>query len=136
MAVALPALLAAAVYVGTLANGLVYDDPLAMARGHESLGDLIGRRNGLTYLTVSLDHRLWGAWIPGFHLTNVFLHALASALVALCARMLGGRGGQQGRQGAAGDEGVEGRGRVPALVGGLEAVVLGAGARAVHARAA
>ena len=40
-----------------------------------------------------LEHRLWGDATLGYHLTNVFLHALAAALFALLWTRLGARGG-------------------------------------------
>lgn len=86
-----PALLGAAVFANTLANALVYDDPLAIEMSRLPLGELAMRRYGLTYMTIKLDHALWGSWPPGYHLTNVLLHAACAALAALCTLSLGGR---------------------------------------------
>lgn len=76
----LPFVMAMAVYANTLANGLVYDDPqtLRMLDSIEwSWANLARGRLG-TYLVHAFDDWLWGRWIPGWHLTNVVLHALAS----------------------------------------------------------
>ena len=35
-----------------------------------------------------IEHRIWGDAVPGYHLTNVFLHALAACLVVRIARRL------------------------------------------------
>jgi len=88
-----PAVLAVAVYLGTLGNGLVYDDPLVVEDARRSLLSLLPGRYGLTIASIHLDHLLWSGWVPGFHLTNVVLHAVASALVTAMARVLGASGG-------------------------------------------
>jgi hypothetical protein len=80
-----PALLAAAVMAGVLANGLVYDDPMAVELARQPASELAFRRFGLSYLSVHVDRLLWDVWAPGLHATNVLLHALASALAALLA---------------------------------------------------
>jgi len=82
---------AALVFAGTLGNGLVYDDPMALARAAESPAALAVRRFGLTYLTIHAERLVWGDWVPGFHLGNVVLHAVASGLAAVLARRLGAR---------------------------------------------
>jgi hypothetical protein len=42
----------------------------------------------LVTLTWAVDHALWGAWTPGYHLTNLVLHATAGvALVFLLRRL-------------------------------------------------
>lgn len=47
----------------------------------------------LTNLTWMIDASLWGSWAGGFHLTNLLLHGLISALVWRLMLMLGvGRG--------------------------------------------
>lgn len=76
-------------YLGTLANGFVYDDPLAVEHARRPLLELLPHRYGLTLASIHLDHRLWSTWAPGFHLTNVLLHAVASALAVLLALSLG-----------------------------------------------
>ena len=85
----LPALAAAAVFANTLSNGLIYDDRFTLKRipslSISGVFDGLHRMRGLTYAVHSLDEWLWGAWAPGFHLTNVILHALASALAAHAA---------------------------------------------------
>lgn len=42
----------------------------------------------VSWLTLGLDHVLWGMEPSGYHLTNVVLHALNAALVFLVARRL------------------------------------------------
>jgi hypothetical protein len=86
-----PAIVAALVFAGTLGNGLVYDDPMALARAAESPAALAVRRFGLTYLTIHAERLVWGDWVPGFHLGNVVLHAAASGLVGVLALRLGAR---------------------------------------------
>lgn len=87
----LPALAGIAVFANTLANPLLYDDPLALEMAKEPLKQLATHRNGLTYLTIKLDQELWGSWPAGFHLANVLFHGAASALVALATVALGAR---------------------------------------------
>jgi hypothetical protein len=86
-----PALVAALVFAGTLWNGLVYDDPLALARAAEPPAALALQRFGLTYLTIHAERLAWHDWAPGFHLGNVLLHAAASSLVGVLALRLGAR---------------------------------------------
>ena len=86
-----PALVAALVFAGTLGNGLVYDDPMALARAAESPGALALRRFGLTYLSLHAERLVWGDWVAGFHLGNVILHAVASGLAGVLALRLGAR---------------------------------------------
>src|SRR5262249_45690195 len=40
--------------------------------------------------SIRLDRLLWDAWAPGLHLTNVVVHAAATALAAGCALLLTG----------------------------------------------
>ena len=54
-----------------------------------ALTSLLPGRYGLTIASVHLDHLLWSGWVPGFHLTNVLLHAVATALVTAMALTLG-----------------------------------------------
>jgi tetratricopeptide (TPR) repeat protein len=86
-----PAVVAAVVFAGTLWNGLVYDDPLALARAAEPAASLAFQRFGLTYLTIHAERLVWNGWAPGFHLGNVLLHAAASALAGVLALRLTGR---------------------------------------------
>jgi hypothetical protein len=91
-----PALLGALIYLPTLWNELTFDDPglLRWLSSLESLAQLFrtgpftepGR--GLSYLTVYLERWLWGAWTPGFRITNILLDALCSSLAALAALVL------------------------------------------------
>jgi tetratricopeptide (TPR) repeat protein len=84
LAVALaPALVAAAVMAGVVANGFVYDDPMAVELARLPAADLALRRFGLSYLSIHMDRLVWDAWAPGLHATSIALHALASALTAL-----------------------------------------------------
>jgi hypothetical protein len=88
----LPALAAVAVFADTLANGLVYDDRWTWRRvpplSLEAVGRAFVGERGLTYLVHSFDRWIWGAWTPGVHVTNVLLHALASALAGRAAFVL------------------------------------------------
>jgi tetratricopeptide (TPR) repeat protein len=102
----LPVLLAGLANVGVLRNGLAYDDvrlldalrahqitlsgtpatlPAAGAAGVDRAFRDQGVRR-LTYATDLLDYRLWGERPFGFHLTNLLLHMLATALVYFAAR--------------------------------------------------
>ncbi len=86
-----PALLAVAVFANTLANEPVYDDAYRIQEFADELpatGDILLQPRGLSHLTQVLDQRLWGSWIPGFHLTNVLLHAIATCLATYCALLL------------------------------------------------
>jgi len=85
---AFPAIVATVVFANTLANGLVYDDPLALAAASVPLRELATRRLALTYATIHLEELLWGPWQPGYHLTNLLLHAICSALAGLLALSL------------------------------------------------
>ena len=97
------ALLVGAIYANTMGHGFVWDDPHLIIRNvnthrlrsiplhfaSEFLGG--GRRGGtgpvnaywrpVVLVTLSLDHALWGLAPVGYHLTNVWLHALNAALV-------------------------------------------------------
>ncbi len=91
---ALPALLAVLVFANTLPNELVYDDPSVVATARElgeaGPGRFLVHGRGLTLFSVYLDSLVWGSWTPGFHLTNLLLHAAVSSLAALAAyRLLG-----------------------------------------------
>ena len=86
LAIALvPALVAAGVMTGVLANGFVYDDPMAVELARLPAADLALRRFGLSYLSIHFDRLVWDAWAPGLHATNLAFHAIASALTALLA---------------------------------------------------
>lgn len=45
----------------------------------------------ITYSTYRLEAMIWGAWAPGFHLTNILLHILASWLLFLFVDVVSGR---------------------------------------------
>ena len=94
LAIALvPAGVAVVVMAGVLANGFVYDDPMAVELGRQPAAALALRRFGLSYLSIHLDRLLWDAWPPGLHATNLMLHAVASALAALLTLRLSGAPG-------------------------------------------
>jgi Flp pilus assembly protein TadD len=83
-----PALTALLVYAGTLFNGFAYDDAWtwqSLERVREDWPSLLLQLRGLTYWVHLLDLAIWGDWAPGFHLTNLCLHAGASSLAALAA---------------------------------------------------
>jgi len=109
LAVALAALIC---YANTLGNGFVFDDIEAVARNplvtSASLrpaeiftshywAPMIPTGNlyrPLTILSYALNHRIAGPGPASFHLVNVMLHALCSALLVVLALRLGlGRGG-------------------------------------------
>ncbi len=49
---------------------------------------VLGHYAPVTWLSFALDYRLWGLQADGYHLTNVALHALNAALVAVVATPL------------------------------------------------
>lgn len=93
------ALLAVLVYANSLANGFAYDDVWIietrdLVHGLGNLPDLLtaeywpGRfQSGLyrpvTLVSFALDWEIWSGRPFGFHLTNLILHALVSAVLAL-----------------------------------------------------
>ena len=102
-ALAAPAIAATVgiLYLPTLGYGFVYDD-FAFARPwswRELLSTFAGSwdPSGLsteyfrpvTSATLALDYGIWGAWPPGFHLTNLVLHALLGWLVLRLLSLLG-----------------------------------------------
>ena len=101
----LAAALAFGVFAPTLGYDLVWDDRATVLhnRGIESLRNVpafftghafSGAEEGLReiavieyyrpvwVLSLAVNHAVWGKRAPGYHLSNVLLHALASALVA------------------------------------------------------
>ena len=88
VAILAPAAVALAVFATTLRNGLLYDDPAALARAAAPMRALVLQRYGLTSLSIRVDRMLWDAWPPGLHLTNVLLHGVSTALAAGCALAL------------------------------------------------
>jgi len=86
-----PAALAVLVYANTLPNSLVYDDVwlISWLEGWSSSGTThLGDRRALSFLVQSGERWLWGDWTPGFRLTSLLLHGLASALAAQLALRL------------------------------------------------
>jgi len=100
----LVALVVAAVFLPALGGGFVnWDDDVNITDNPHFRGfsaahlrwmfttTLMGHYIPLTWLTLALDHALWGMNPQGYHLTSVLLHALDAALVFLVARrLLGG----------------------------------------------
>jgi hypothetical protein len=83
----------AALYAGTLGNGLVWDDRL-LAEAPPPLHTLLTQRTGAYYrplvmLSFRADHALWGSWAGGYHLTNLVAHATTSVLVGELAAAVG-----------------------------------------------
>lgn len=108
------ALAAVAVYAGTLANGLVYDDrfqvvenpwirdfrhvPAILTTGAwEFEGSSSNYYRPVMHLVYLLTHAAVGLRPWGYHAVNVALHALASVLVACLARRLLARAGLTGQ---------------------------------------
>jgi tetratricopeptide (TPR) repeat protein len=88
-----PALVAAAVSANMLLNGFVYDDALVFGQlggGWESWREFALPSGSLAYAVHAGDHWLWGDWAPGFRLTNLILHAIASFLTAYAAWLVTG----------------------------------------------
>jgi protein O-mannosyl-transferase len=100
----LVALVVAIVFLPALDNGFVnWDDDVNITDNPNFRGfsaahlrwmfttTLMGHYIPLTWLTLALDHAVWGMNPRGYHLTSVVLHALNAALVFLVARrLLGG----------------------------------------------
>jgi Flp pilus assembly protein TadD len=97
-------LAALAVFAPALGNGFVdwddianfVDNPHYRGLGPAHLrwmatATLTGHWIPVTWLTLGLDHVLWGMDPFGYHLTNVVLHAVGAALFCLVARALLGR---------------------------------------------
>ncbi|MBI5810376.1 MAG: tetratricopeptide repeat protein [Deltaproteobacteria bacterium] len=92
----LTALAAFAVYLPSLQNGFVnwddvvyvYENPhikridLNFLRWAGSI-TVVGNWHPLTMLSLALDYSVWGLNPFGYHLTNIILHALNTALVSL-----------------------------------------------------
>lgn len=99
------ALLALATGAASLGNGFVWDDA-EMVR-EAAVRELAGfvdiwlrpstiRSEGhywpLTWTTFWLDYRAWGTWAPGWHATNVALHAGVAVMAGATLARLGARG--------------------------------------------
>jgi len=85
-----------AVYVNALPNPFVYDDHRVVVDNRSPVPPLYLRAllfhaasRPVVNLSYALDRAIWGPEPLGFHLTNVLLHALNAALLALVARGFG-----------------------------------------------
>jgi len=89
------------VFLPTVRNGFVnWDDPTYFLENqyhqeawpagflHAWNSHLVGEYMPVTIMTFSLDGSLWKMHAPGYHLTSVVLHVLASVLVFVLARHL------------------------------------------------
>lgn len=98
---ALVALVTAAVFLPALGNDFVnWDDPemvifnpsirgLGLSQiGYAFTSTWFSHYHPLTWLSLEVDHAVWGLNPAGYHLTNLVLHALATACVFLVARAL------------------------------------------------
>lgn len=85
---AIPVVLAVVCMFPALVNDFAYDD-LAKIAALESttprLSTYLNFSRSLTQATFMVDYLIWGRWAPGFHLTTILLHGVASFLVALLA---------------------------------------------------
>lgn len=102
--VALPALLAAAVYANAIGNGFVWDDPIVLKRQlvvFHSVADVLFPPRGipqfspdyyrpLTIASLLLDRAVGGEQPFAYHLTVVVAHVLATAILAWFALSLFG----------------------------------------------
>jgi tetratricopeptide (TPR) repeat protein len=112
--IALVALSALVVYLGTFGHGFVYDDadqivgnpwirdprniPTILTSGS---WDYVGVRSNyyrpVMHLVYMAGYAVFGLWAPGYHLLNVAMHAGATVLVFLLAEHVLGRGGRPRR---------------------------------------
>ena len=83
----IPAIVAAVLFSGVLGHDFAYDDgftrPIVESGAWWGPGALRPTSRSLTYAFHYLDFVLWDGWAPGYHLTNLVLHALASGIAAL-----------------------------------------------------
>lgn len=83
-----PFLLASLVYCNILTNDFAYDDVWkigVLESWHGRWIDALKESRGLTFVTLLVDYRIYGAAPFGFHLTNIILHGIASSTVAYTA---------------------------------------------------
>lgn len=95
------ALVTAAASAPTLQNGFVdlddqtnlIDNPHFRGLGAANVRWMattfqLGHWQPLSWLSLALDHAVWGMWPTGYHLTSVLLHAANAALLFILARRL------------------------------------------------
>ena len=90
---AAPALIAILVSANTITDQFVYDDHWAineLQKPAPPIWEYPLLRGGLSRATWRLDMETWGPWAPGFHITNVLLHGVASGLASGAALALSG----------------------------------------------
>jgi protein O-mannosyl-transferase len=95
--------LAAICYWNSLANEFMGDDYMLVALNPAirtiapvqylsspfwGQGSTNGIYRPLVMFSFSIDYSIWKRWAPGFHLTNILLHALNGVLVFVLARSL------------------------------------------------
>ncbi len=91
----------AVVFARSIGHGLVFfddDQLLVWVRAFRGTGPdqlrwmfsnaVLGHYVPVTWLSFAIDYRLWGVQPDGYHLTNVLLHAVNAALVAVVATRL------------------------------------------------
>ncbi len=105
--------LTAAVWGASLGAGFFFDDvhnleraaaapwtPAGLAQGFsvfdsQTVDVWCAQREAVSFFrpafvaSLKLDHALWGTWAPGFHLSNLLLHALNALLIWLLWRGVG-----------------------------------------------
>ena len=89
---------ATAVYIPVMAGGFVWDDHVYVYENREIVGEGLLARiwwgtqaeqyYPLTQTTFWLEWRLWADHAPGYHVTNIVLHAIGSVLVWVLLRRL------------------------------------------------
>lgn len=112
--IALVALSALVIYLGTFGHGFVYDDadqvvgnpwirdprniPAIFTSGSwDYVGVGSNYYRPVMHLVYMAAYSVFGLWAPGYHALNVAVHAGASVLVFLLAEHVLGRGGRSGR---------------------------------------